>query len=266
MIRICKWSLALLVVSVPSTMAQSNDSADALKLRSSSKCFCGGERRHSYDRIRQVLSTPLKSPGVKFEEQPLQLALEQLMEAYQLPIQLDYAALEDAGMTRDEPVTIDIKDMSLRSALRLILNQRQLTYVIENEVLMVTTPEAADDELVACVYNVSDIVGSDPKGVELRELADTIKSVVHPVAWSSSINSPGEINRLRNGLLVISQTTGMQEQVQDLLTSIRQARAETKLGAGDETMGATIDDVELKTGSDGRMDRYGPRIMPSPGD
>ena len=38
---------------------------------------------------------------------------------------LDVPALEDAGLTADEPITINLQNISLRSALRLLLKTKQ---------------------------------------------------------------------------------------------------------------------------------------------
>ena len=62
------------------------------------------------------------------------------------------------GSTRDEPVTINLQNVTLRSALRLMLKRMQLTYIIKDEVLMITTPEEAESELIAKVYPVADLV------------------------------------------------------------------------------------------------------------
>ena len=39
-----------------------------------------------------------------------------------------------------------------------MLDDLELTYVIENEVLQITTPEQAEAQLVTKVYNVGDLV------------------------------------------------------------------------------------------------------------
>ena len=55
-------------------------------------------------------------------------------------------ALEEIGVGTDEPVTINLHNVSLRSALRLMLKKLQLTYIIQDEVLMITTPEEAEKQ------------------------------------------------------------------------------------------------------------------------
>ncbi len=109
-------------------------------------------------RINNALESPLKAAGLDFTEEPLETVVNFLQTEYEIPIQLDESALEDAGLTADEPVTINLQNVTLRSALRLMLKKMQLTYVIRDEVLMITTPEEAESELVAKVYPVADLV------------------------------------------------------------------------------------------------------------
>ena len=60
---------------------------------------------------------------------------------------IDKKAMDDAGIGADMPVTKNLKGVSLRSALRLMLHELGLTYLIQDEVLLITTPEAAESRL-----------------------------------------------------------------------------------------------------------------------
>ena len=51
-----------------------------------------------------------------------------------------------------------MKGISLRSALRLILEEFDLTYVVQDEVLKITSKEKADEILTTRVYPVADLV------------------------------------------------------------------------------------------------------------
>lgn len=109
-------------------------------------------------RINDALASPLKSTGLDFTEEPLESVVNFLQDEYDIPIQLDMPSLEDVGLSADEPVNVNLKNITLRSALRLMLKQMQLTYVIRDEVMIITTPEEAETELIAKVYPVADLV------------------------------------------------------------------------------------------------------------
>ena len=111
-------------------------------------CQCVGQSQSStVQKIEQALKAPLTSSGLDFTEQPLNDVITQLQDEYGIPIQIDYPALEAIGVRSDEQITINIQNTSLRSALRLMLKSVQLTYVIQDEVLMITTPDEAEKRL-----------------------------------------------------------------------------------------------------------------------
>ena len=107
----------------------------------------------------------LKSPTeVVFVEATLQEVIDFLKEKHKIEIKIDTKDLQEAGIGTDTPVTVDLKGISLRSALRLMLKDLGLTYLIKDEVLRITTPEVADNELSTKVYPVADLVLPIPQG------------------------------------------------------------------------------------------------------
>jgi general secretion pathway protein D len=62
-------------------------------------------------------------------------------------------------VTSNDPVTINLKsEISLESALNLLLERRHLTYVIKDEVLKITSEDERQGEVYQEVYNVADLV------------------------------------------------------------------------------------------------------------
>ncbi len=55
-------------------------------------------------------------------------------------------------------MTLDVDSVSLRTALRLMLRPLDLTYVVQDEVLMITTVEVASQEIVTAVYPLGDLL------------------------------------------------------------------------------------------------------------
>ncbi|MCH8921575.1 MAG: hypothetical protein IIA67_00325 [Planctomycetes bacterium] len=95
---------------------------------------------------------------IDFLETPLVEVIDFLKDLHGIEIQLDRRALEEAGFGDDTPVTRNLKGISLRSALRLMLRDLELTYVIKDEVLLITTPEVAETNLTTRAYPVDSIV------------------------------------------------------------------------------------------------------------
>jgi hypothetical protein len=80
----------------------------------------------------------------------------------EIEVQLDNRALEDAGISGDTPVTRTVKNLPIRTALRLLLNDLDLTYLIQDEVVLITTLDKADTQLVTRIYPVGDLVPEIP--------------------------------------------------------------------------------------------------------
>ncbi|PQO27549.1 hypothetical protein C5Y96_18650 [Blastopirellula marina] len=106
-------------------------------------------------KIFQQLESETK---IQFIDTPLEEVVGYLKQLHGIEIQIDNRALEDVGLSTDTPVTRNIEGISLRSALRLMLKELDLTYIVANEVLMITTPEEAESELITKVYPVADLV------------------------------------------------------------------------------------------------------------
>ena len=67
--------------------------------------------------------------------------------------------MTEEGVTSDTPVTIDLnQDISLKSALNLILEPLHLSYIIKDEVLKVTSEQFRDGNIVPQTYPVADLV------------------------------------------------------------------------------------------------------------
>jgi hypothetical protein len=109
-------------------------------------------------RIEAALRGPLGTNGLEYVDVPLEEVVNLISDEYGIPVQIDETALETAGLDPSEPVNLSLHNVSLGSALRLMLKKLQLTYVIQDEVLMITTPEEADLNLVTKVYPVADLV------------------------------------------------------------------------------------------------------------
>lgn len=184
-------------------------------------CRCEDDLGPSVAHIQRVLSEPLKSTGLDFTEEPLENVINFLQEEYQIPIQIDEPALEDSGITRDEPLTINIQNVSLQSALRLMLKHKGLTYIFRDEVMIITTPEEAEAQLMACIYDVRDLIGRNQGNKNLTALESAITSCVARQTWTV-YGGAAEIKPLQPGLLVVAQTRSVHEEIERLLSLIRE--------------------------------------------
>jgi len=110
--------------------------------------------------IEQKLKTPI---SLRFQEMPLSQVVEELGKLAQVNMYLDARGLAEEAVNTDTPVTIELsQEISLKSALNLILEPLHLSYVIKDEVLRITSENLRDGEIYPVTYNVADLVTPIP--------------------------------------------------------------------------------------------------------
>jgi len=93
-------------------------------------------------KAEQKIEEALRSEtNLDFVETPLSDVIDYLKDYHHIEIQINRKVLDDVGIASDTPITRKLKGVSLRSALRLMLRDLNLTYVIDDGVLLITTPE-----------------------------------------------------------------------------------------------------------------------------
>ncbi|WP_442483521.1 hypothetical protein [Aeoliella sp. SH292] len=194
------------------------------------------DRDQRTSRIQQTLRDPLDSVGIEVDQMPLHEVISLLRENYDLQVQLDLAALEDLGLTPNTPIDASLENISLGAALRLLLKPHDLTYVISDEVLLITSEEEALTRLTIGVYPVGDLFASK-EGSEADDSADqrrrignmdalvhVIHSTVASDTWVNNGGPEADICAMQPGLLIISQTRDVHEEIQQLLAALRLAK------------------------------------------
>ena len=104
------------------------------------------------------LEAALKSPTqMEFNDAPLSDVIDYLQNYHHVEIQLDKRVLGEAGIATDTPVTKSLKGISLQSALRAMLRDLGLTYVVQNGIVLITTPAEADKRAEAGASFTADL-------------------------------------------------------------------------------------------------------------
>jgi hypothetical protein len=107
------------------------------------------------EKIRRAYDRPT---NVEWQELALEDCITFLAEFHGINIILDKAKLTEEGVALDQPITLKLQGVTLRSVLKLLLEPVQLTYMVENEVMKITTSASAADKLSTRVYPVGDLV------------------------------------------------------------------------------------------------------------
>jgi general secretion pathway protein D len=106
--------------------------------------------------IIKKLDTPVKPA---YREQPLTAVIDALARQADVAIHLDLVGLDQEAVRSDTPVTLALdQPISLKSALKLLLEPLHLDYVVRDEVLKVTSPRLVKGDVYAVTYPVADLV------------------------------------------------------------------------------------------------------------
>jgi hypothetical protein len=129
----------------------------------------GAKEQPAIEQIRQALDMPVK---LDFSGQSLMEALQHLRERTNVEFNLDQVALAMTGVNindnGDQPITLKSTG-KLSAALRKLLTAHQLTYVIFEDSILITTPELAVHRQMKQRVNLD--VNEQPLVKALRELA-----------------------------------------------------------------------------------------------
>ncbi len=182
--------------------------------------------------IEVLLDSPLKSP-LQFSEIPINEVMNHLQEEYQFPIVFDSAALDEVAISPETEVTVNLRNVTLRSALNLMLRQpglEDVTYMVNDEVLLITTQEEANLHLVIAVYQVDDLVDNTSprkKGEKspYTSLVKVITDCVEYDSWMTNGSGEGVAHLMKPGMLVVSQTQPVQDKIAALLEKLRTTSA-----------------------------------------
>jgi hypothetical protein len=202
-----------------------------------------GKKESPRQREREI-ERKLKTPvTLDFTDAPLKSILADIRAWKDLNIYVDEAALAEHGISLDRPVTIKVDQVSLKGALRLLLQCKHLTYVIKDEVLVITTEDRARGKEVVSTYNVSDLVVKKPRTIcsaaagEEETLMRLITSTIAPRTWAAK-GGTGTVDYFPlTHSLVIRQTPEVQEQVADLLAALRRQRDYEEAGLAEQVAG-----------------------------
>ncbi|MBC7854236.1 MAG: hypothetical protein IAF94_12445 [Pirellulaceae bacterium] len=199
-------------------------------------------------RIEKALGKPI---DLTFEAEPLSRAAAAIQEMAKVPVMFETVKLEEAAITMDAPVSFRSQGISLKSALRLMLRPLGLTYVVEHEVVQITTVEDADSRLEIRVYDCRELLmmpamrngsvrapkeasggfgpapsppaaastpgpaGTPPKLEPTDDLVGVIIAAVTPDSWDE-VGGPANAREYK-GMLVVLQTSENHEKVEKLL-------------------------------------------------
>jgi hypothetical protein len=207
--------------SQPAVRAEDSSPTTVEKSKSLSE---NGNPATSEEAIRKALK---KEVSWDFQETPLSKVAEVLQKDLNVPVLLDARALADIGVEEDTPITFKLSGTTAKTALNRLLKTLNMSYLIEKELLLLTSRDEADVNLTVVIYNVSDMPAfrraSGKTVPNYDQLVDLLAATVKPTTWEE-VGGSGSIMPYDAGnvqVLVVSQTEEVHEEILELLNRLR---------------------------------------------
>ena len=132
--------------------------------------------RLRHQQLRDKFKEPVE---VKFNGIGLAAVMSRFATTLDIPIVVDEVALESEAISLDEQITLSLKhEISFKSALKLILSPLNLTYILEDEVLKITTMTGSAN--VLRTYDLSYLL---PDNSTALEVVSIITQTVSSDSW-----------------------------------------------------------------------------------
>lgn len=250
-ILVCLFALNSLVIQTYAENKQATKSEQPTKAVTAKKA-----RQLFYpaltEREEKLQSALHSDTTANFPEIPLEEVTTYFSELHNVPIKIQAKALEDLGISVEEPIDADLSKISLKNALLQILDPIELTFVVDREMILITSQVKASKLMKTRVYPVADLCSSPEDYLSLEQvlrnarlaewkpggivrLNPAITSYGNGVKVDTYKYDGGTISILpQSKSLVISQTYHAQNAIVDLLTQLRQAQSDQQRTAGED--------------------------------
>src|SRR5262249_39063475 len=111
--------------------------------------------------IELQLDNPVSN--IEFNQTPLSEVINNLRSLSGLPIMFDAAALEAEGLSTAKPITVNPgAPISTRNLLHVTLEQAGMSFVVEHDMVKITTLKKSKGRLFTKVFSVDDLVTPIP--------------------------------------------------------------------------------------------------------
>ncbi len=188
-----------------------------------------------HDVLRQKLNEQL---SIEFDEIPLNLAIKELAQQVEADIRLDSSSINEVGISERTPVSLKMTDRPLNSILRALLLKLQMTWVLRDGVLWITTEGKADELQKTVVFDVRDLCRNQKESSGLMHAIHTQTRS----KWEDVDGEGGAMISPKPGVLVVRNTERTLDETAKLLDSYR-----TALRISKPRENAEVDPKELIT-------------------
>ncbi len=159
----------------------------------------------------QHIRAALRQAGSwNFHDMPLDKVIDEFGRNLGINVRLDNNSLKDAAIDPTAtPITLRLQNVSGESALRALLRQYNLDWMISDEALVIVTKDKANTCCVTRIYPVRDLVQSRSRTDATEDcdsLIDLITTTIEAQTWSD-VGGTGAMQYFSSaGTLVVTQS------------------------------------------------------------
>ena len=160
-----------------------------------------------------------------FSETPLSQVLMFLRTQHNIHIFLDDAGLANAMVDREQPITLQLKDVRLALVLDLILEPLNLDYGVRENILFISSKERIAALRETSVVRIGDIIPEGAAGSEsAQRIVGTITEQIDRDLWTANggMSNIEFIPDARS--LVVTTTSRTHRKITKLLEELRSAK------------------------------------------
>ena len=157
-----------------------------------------------------------------FQDTPLTEVLRWLRDRTDVDILLDPVSMQVAGIDLNQPVTLSLQQVTLKSALRLLLEPVGLTVRATDKALVIS--QQNESKLETRIYGVSDLVATRRDTRERRrQVAAGLVSMIQEQLSSCETGLSEAIAYVESTeSLIATQSRGGHQRIKALLANLRQ--------------------------------------------
>lgn len=155
--------------------------------------------------------------NIRFDDSPLIDVVETLAGVADLAVTFDVDALNGAGVTAEQPVSLQMEMATVGEVLDTLLAGLDLGYVIEGGQILITSRARQEGAVRTVTYPIADLKAA---GMSQDELSKLVQAAVHPGSW----DEPEVKLDVSGGELAVTQHYSAQRLIGELLDKLRLAR------------------------------------------
>ena len=176
------------------------------------------------------------APEINFSALPFSDAVDFFRDTTELNLFVNWRAIEGAGVGRNAPINVRLKNVPFEQALRYVLRDAgagtvALDFAVVDGIVNITTADELATDVKVRVYNVARLLKQMPSTMPANDSEEIIRAnkaehlvqiiceTVAPDSWRSAGGAVGSISEI-NGRLVVGQTEANHALIAKLLEEI----------------------------------------------